>query len=225
MSSVITFRDSKPTPREMFLFFMGGILLMIYNNTALWAPLNAVTRDLYNGTLEFIYSNPSSRFAYYVGTVVADALIQMVYVGPMFIFLFIYSGAGVLNMGLVFLVILIVNIVLIAFGVMIGLIGVMFRQINSIAQILGLLFQFVAGAYFPVTIFPKPFLILALTMPFTYGYDLIRYYSFGGDFETILPVAIEWGILALFAVIYWIIARIMLTRVESYSKKNGLHLI
>ncbi len=53
--------------RDLFLFFQGGLLLLVFNGPTLWGPINAITTDLYNGTLEYLYSNPGSRYAYYIG--------------------------------------------------------------------------------------------------------------------------------------------------------------
>jgi ABC-2 type transport system permease protein len=46
----------------------------------------------------------------------------------------------------------------------------------------------IAGAYLPVTAFPKLVQYLAYPLPHTWGYDLIRYYSFEGQWQTLLPV-------------------------------------
>ena len=50
------------------------LLLLVFNGPTLWGPIQAVTSDLYNGTLEYLYSNPGSRYAYYVGTVLTEVI-------------------------------------------------------------------------------------------------------------------------------------------------------
>ena len=179
------------TGRNLFIFFQGAMLILMFNWPTLWAPINAVSNDLYNGTLEFLYSNPGSRYAYYVGTVVTEIVISLVFFLPLYVFLILYSGAEVSNMLMVLLVCIIVAITLTAMGIMIALLALLWRQVSSIANILGVLFEFLAGAYLPVTAFPQILQYVAYLLPYTWGYDLIRYYSFEGDWQTLLPVSVQ----------------------------------
>ncbi len=211
--------------RSAFIFFQGALLLYVFNGTALWTPLNAVSRDLVNGTLEYLYSNPSSRYGYFVGTVLANAIISQVLFVPLFAFLWVYTRASAASMAMVLLVCLAVLITLMAMGVLIALLGLLWRQVSSVAQVLGTLFEFLAGAYFPVTAFPPVIRYAAYALPYTWGYDLVRYYSFDGQWRTLLPVWMEWLILAAYAVIFTLLSRYMLARVERRAKQHGLHLI
>ena len=66
---------------------------------------------------------------------------------------------------------------------------------------------------------------IALIIPHTWAYDLIRYYSFDGEWQTILPVWQEWIILGLFAVFFIALSRLTIKRIERKAKESGLHLI
>jgi ABC-2 type transport system permease protein len=213
------------TGRDLFIFFQGAMLIMMFNWATLWGPINAVSNDLYNGTLEFLYSNPGSRYAYYVGTVVTEILISLVFFLPLYLFLVFYSGAKAGNMLMVLLVCIVMAITLTAMGIMIALLALLWRQVNSIASVLGMLFEFLAGAYLPVTAFPKFLQYLAYLLPYTWGYDLIRYYSFEGDWHTLLPVWQEWGVLFLYAILFTALSRYLLKKAEQRAKQNGLHVI
>ena len=211
--------------RSAFIFFQGALLLFVFNGTALWTPVNAVTRDLYNGTLEFLYSNPSSRYGYFVGTVLANAIISQVLFVPLYLFLAFYSQATAANMLMVLLVCLGVLVTLMAMGIMVALLGLLWRQVGSVAQVIGMMFEFLAGAYFPVTAFPRAVQYAAYLLPYTWGYDLVRYYSFGGRWNTIIPVWTEWLVLGAYAVLYKLLSRLLLVKAERHTKKTGLHLI
>ncbi|MHA2252022.1 MAG: ABC transporter permease [Candidatus Kariarchaeaceae archaeon] len=222
------FRDLGLNQREMFIFFLVGILIMVFSDAALWIPMNAVKTDLYNGTLEFIYSNPSNRFAYFAGTVVAGAIFRQIFVIPMLIILLLVSGTSVLNMGSMILVLLLVTLVILSFGILIGMMTVLWKETESIAGILQIFFQFIAGGFFPVQSLPVFAQWIAYALPYTYGYDLMRYYAFGGpsgSWVTYVPVWINWLALVGYAVLYYFITVYLLRRVENKSKKNGLHLI
>ena len=82
-----------------------------------------------------------------------------------------------------------------------------------------------AGAYIPISAFPQVIQYLAYFLPFTWGYDLIRYYSFAGAWTPILPVAQEWAILASMAVLFTLVSRFLLRKSELLAKKTGLNVI
>ena len=90
---------------------------------------------------------------------------------------------------------------------------------------LGILFEMLAGAYLPVSAFPKALQYLAYLLPYTWGYDLIRYYSFAGRWQTILPVWQEWAITLVYAILYTAVSRYLLGKAERLAKRSGLHVI
>ena len=230
LANITTFQGTESlgrpmTGQDLFIFFLGAMLLFVFKGTALWTPLNSVTRDLYNGTLEFLYSNPFSRYAYFAGTVICDIIVAQIVFLPLFLLLVVVSGVSIQNMLMILLVCLTVFFTLLAMGVMIALLGILWRQATSIAGVVEISFEMLSGAYFPIAAFPEAIQYFSYILPFTWAYDLIRYYTFGGEWNTILPVQQEWLVLVVFAVIYTIVSRYLLRRVERHAKKQGLHLI
>jgi ABC-2 type transport system permease protein len=213
------------TGRDLMVFFLGSLLLFTFTRSTLWGPINAVTNDLYNGTLEYLYSLPCSRYAYYVGTVVADVLVSMTVFLPLYVVLTIVAQADPVDMLMVLLACAVVLAALTAMGVMVALLALLWRQVSSIASVLGILFEMLAGAYLPVSAFPPAVQYLAYLLPYTWGYDLIRYYSFGGDWHTLLPVWQEWAILLVYAALYTMVSRYLLARAERLAKRSGLNVI
>jgi ABC-2 type transport system permease protein len=137
----------------------------------------------------------------------------------------VYAGTSLINTLLILLICATALVGLTAMGVMIALLALLWRQVNSIAQVLGMLFEFLAGAYMPVTTFPVGLQFLAYLLPYTWGYDLIRYYSFDGDWQTLRPVWQEWTILIFYALLYTLISRYLLRRAEIHAKRTGLNVI
>jgi ABC-2 type transport system permease protein len=211
--------------RDLFISFQGGLLLTVFIGVTLWGPINTIRNDLYNGTLEFLYSNPGSRYAYYVGSVLAKVIVESVLFLPLYIFLAIYSRASLPDLLMVLLTCAVILVALTAMGVMIALLALLWRQVDSIAQVLGVLFEMIGGAYLPVTAFPSFMRYLAYPLPHTWGYDLIRYYSFGGNWRTLLPVWQEWVIILAFAIGFTLISRHLLGKAEQLAKRSGLHVI
>jgi len=149
LANVVSYRTSEAqylelTGRNLFIFFQGALLLFVFNGPTLWGPINAITNDLYNGTLEFLYSNPCSRYAYYVGTVLTEVIINLVVFLPLYLFLVLYSKASIGSMLMILLACITVLIALTAMGIMIALLALLWRQVGSIAQVLGILFEMLA---------------------------------------------------------------------------------
>jgi len=128
-------------------------------------------------------------------------------------------------MALILLTCVATLVTLTAMGVTIALRALLWRQVSSIASVLGLLFEFLSGAYLPVTAFPTMVQYLAYLLPYTWGYDLIRYYSFDGNWQTLLPVWQEWVIIILYAILFTLGSRYLLGKAEQRARRSGLHLI
>ncbi len=230
LSAVISVQDAGVsgqhlTGHDLFIAFQGGLLLTAFTGVTLWGPIHAVRGDLYNGTLEFLYSNPGSRYAYYVGDVLARVIVNMVLFVPLYTFLAVSSRASLPNLLMVLLACAAILTALTAMGVMVGLLALLWRQVDSIAQVLGIMFEMIGGAYLPVTAFPRFVRCLAYPLPHTWGYDLIRYYSFEGKWQTLLPVWQEWIIVIAFAIGFTLLSRYLLGKAEQRAKRSGLHVI
>lgn len=209
---------------ETLLFYLTGFMLIVYDSVTLWTPLNSVTNDLYNGVLEYLYSSPNSRLGYFVGNIMAAAIISSVILIPLVIFLVFFYKLSLITILTMLFTLLVTLFVLVAFGVMFAMLGIMYRQVSSIAGLLNMLFQFLAGFIFPVTVMPKFVQYIAYSLPYTWGIDLIRYYTIE-NWVPLLPVAYEWTILISMGLFLWMITVRLLKSVEKHAKKNGLHLI
>jgi ABC-2 type transport system permease protein len=213
------------TGQTLYTFLLGSLVLFIFNRATLWGPINAVTNDLYNGTLEYLYSLPGSRYAYYVGVVLAEVIINQVVFIPLFLLLVFQAHVDLANVAWMLLACLLVLTALTAMGILIALLALLWRQVGSIVSVLSILFELLAGAYMPLSAFPQSIRVFSYFLPFTWGYDLLRYYSFSGRWQTVLPVWQEWAVLGVFAVVFTIVSRRLLGEAEKLAKRQGLHII
>jgi ABC-2 type transport system permease protein len=230
ISKMIAFDRSELTGVEMagdniFIFLLGGLLLFVFSQTVLEAPVKAVTDDLYNGTLEYLYITPISRQGYLMGNIAAESLVGLVIFLPVLCTLIYVGNVNLYNLSMLLCVCVVSLLTLMAFGIMLSLLALMWRQVTALITVLNIAFELLAGAYFPITAFPKIIQYLAYLLPFTWGFDLVRYYSFDGAWITIQPVYIEWLILACFGVFYTLLSMYLLKRVERSVKQKGLHLL
>ena len=211
---------------DLFLFFLGGLMLVFFTDVALWVPLNSVTRDLYNGTLEAIYFTPASRYGYFLGYILGSTIVTggILYL-PIFFILAIVSGATLTNMFFILLVSVTTIVSLIAMGVLFALTAILWKNVSGLAGLLNVVMQFLTGAFIPVSSLPEGIQLISYLLPQTYGMDLVRYYSFNGSWATFFGPIMEWAVLFLFAIVYTGIAFILLRLVERRAKTKGLHLI
>jgi len=144
---------------------------------------------------------------------------------PAFSLLYYISNASPLSMAYVLLISIITLTTLVAFGIMIALLAIIWKDVQGLVNVLGTVFLFFGGGIFPLQIFPEPIQFIALFFPYTFGFDLIRYFSFEGAWTTILPVEIEIFLLILYAIVYLLLSYYLLERASKYAKNKGLHLI
>lgn len=215
------------TNQMVFVYFLGGLLLIFFSDTAIWTPLTSVQRDLVNGTLEAVFFVPVSRYAYFVGYIVGDLLVLMVIgYAPLFIILILVAQVSFGQIISILAVTGVALVTFVAFGVMVALIGIMYKEVQGIAGLINVSFQFLTGAFIPVATFPEPIKAIVYILPHTWAYDLIRYYSYGPNtWQTLLPVWFEWVLLAAFSLAYTVVAMFLLRLVERHAKTKGLHLL
>lgn len=228
-STVVNFRNvnlfkTDPGENAMFIFFLAGMLMMFFQNTALFVPVNSVRRDLYNGALEYIYSGPQSRYAYLVGNIIADLLIRQIFMIPMLIGLIALVGISY-HIFFMIMVILVFFSVVTSVGIMVSLMAITWKQVGNLVQIFALLLQFVGGVFLPVQSFPVAIQWVAFLLPFTFAYDLLRYYTFQGNWNPLIPLHFEWLALIAYALFFYFISQYLIRKVERYAKKSGLHIL
>jgi len=209
--------------RALFAFFLSGLLLVVFIRPSLWAPMEAAAGDLQSGALEYLFATPGSRFGSLAGAVVSELALGMVAFVPMFGLLLWVARPGLAAAALLLGACLLMLVALSALGVLVALLAILWRQAGALAEVLGVAFEMLAGAYLPVHAFPAALRGLAYALPFTWGYDLVRHYAMGERWRTILPVGHEWAMIAAHAVLYTALAVHLLARAERRAKRVGLH--
>jgi len=116
-------------------------------------------------------------------------------------------------------------VLVISLGVILSMFALLFKQVENLVGIFQILFQFVGGIFIPVQSMPEYLKWVAYALPFSYAYDLIRYYSFQGNWNPILPLALEWTMLILSTMIFFALSILLLRKTEQQVRKSGLHLI
>ncbi len=213
------------TGGELFAFFLSGLLLVVFIRPSLWAPMEAAAADLQSGALEYLFATPGSRYAYFAGAVVSELALGLLGFAPLFAVLLWTARPGPAGAALMLGACAVMLVALTALGVMVALLAVLWRQAGSLAEVLGVVFEMLAGAYLPVAAFPATLRGVAYALPYTWGYDLVRHYALGERWATLLPVGQEWAMIAAHAALYTALSVYLLARAERRAKRTGLHLL
>lgn len=227
-AKVVSFRQgdflTSSVPNSMFIFFLAGLLIMFFINTAFFMPVNTIRRDLYNGTFEYLFSDPSSKYAYLLGTIIADTIMRLIFFLPLLILLLSIAHIGT-NIYPILGVISILFFLVAGLGILFSLLAVMWKEVGSLVQILGTVVQFFGGFFLPIQSFPVALQWFSYLLPFTFAIDLVRFYSFNGAWQPLLPIALQWMILVGSTIFYFILGKFLLRKTERFAKKQGLHLL
>lgn len=161
-------------------FIVVGITVNVFINTNLTDPYVRVARSYFNGTMDLFLLSPMSVYTPVLGLMaksVLDDYPRLLFVG----------GFGMIFFGAVFTFahwfpVLLFTLLLLAASFGIGLISASSFYLLNIKKgtepvqfiVHQLLATLLAGAYYPVTVLPRPLQWLACLIPHTYAFDAIR---------------------------------------------------
>ncbi len=230
----ITTSETGILSTQVFVFFAGGIALSTFSDTALWAPLGRVQQDIHYGTLEAVFVSPTSRIAYLLSPILSDSILNLLFFVPAYVIILGVHGALTNGyvIGTTLLTVLLTIISMIAFGLFFAMLAILIRRIQPIAIFLANIFQFICGAFVPVQAFIGMNKIggtilkyIAQMFPYTYCYDLFRYFMFGSEYTTLFPVWLEFVLLVVSSLLFVVFAYFLLKRVEKKAKDTGLAIL
>ena len=219
---------------DFFLFMITGALIQMSAFAATWAPLFRVEEDVHFGTIEAIFVTPASPFSYLLSTSIARGIFSFIVYFPLFMLILGFAGAftNPIIILYVLLIILLNNLLNLSVGMFFGMMTLLRRQSRFLVRVTHQLIQWLFGAYLPIqgfmvvsTGFGLAMKYIALCFPFTYIFDLLRYFTLGENYMPLLPIWKEFVILGVFIFIYLLIARFVLKYVKRKAKDRGLALL
>ncbi|NHJ06220.1 MAG: ABC transporter permease [Candidatus Heimdallarchaeota archaeon] len=219
---------------DFFLFMITGSLIQVSAFAATWGPLFRVEEDVHFGTIEAIFVTPCSSYSYLMATSIARSIFSFIIYFPAFAIILGISGAftNPIIILYVLLIILLNNLTNLSVGMFFGMITLLRRQSRFLVRVTHQLIQWLFGAYLPI----QGFMIVsrefglamkyfALAFPFTYIFDLLRYFTLGENYIPLIPIWQEFLILGVFIIVYFFVARFILVFVEKKAKERGLALL
>jgi ABC-type multidrug transport system permease subunit len=230
----ITVSETGILSTQVFVFFAGGLALGTFADTATWAPMGRVQQDIHYGTLEAVFVTPINRISYLLAPTISDSILNLLFFVPSYLIILGVHGTltNIYVVGTTVLIVLLTIVSMISFGLFFAMLAMLIRRIQPVAIFLNNIFQFVCGALIPVQAFIGMNRIggsilkyIAHLFPYTYCYDLFRYYMFGESYVTLLPVWSEFVLLFVSSLGFLAIAILLLKRVEKKAKDAGLAIL
>ena len=161
-------------------FVVVGIMVNSFINTNITDPYVRVARSYFNGTMDLFLLSPMSVYTPILGLMAKSLLDDY----PRLIFT---AGFGMLFFGAVFnfshwFAALLFTLLLLVASLGLGLISASSFYLLNIKKgtepvqfiVQQLLATLLAGAYYPVTVLPRPLQWLACLIPHTYAFDALR---------------------------------------------------
>ena len=201
-------------------FILVGSVLASYIGAVLWDMGYALKNEMDQGVLESNWLTPVPRFAFLVGQTVANLITTTIVNGGvlgMGWWLFGFRITG--NLWQALGVMLPMLLALYGFGFGFAAVVLLMRDANTLIDISDYLLSLFSGSQFPVQALPALLLPLALALPLTYGFDLVR--GLLRQSETLLPIPYEVAILLLFMLVTVPGGYLIFRRVERRIKQLG----
>ncbi|MHA1712736.1 MAG: ABC transporter permease [Candidatus Ranarchaeia archaeon] len=211
-------------------FMFLGIAFVPFINVGLWESSVTLASDMELGKLEYTFTCPISRYWFVMGNTLGVAATNAILFAPMFSLAVIFAGLTFTLTELALGLLAIGLSVLVQIGTIFSSLVLRYRKVSSIFGILSLIFQFLAGTYVPIQTFPFPLRIIALTLPNSFGIDLLRVHLMGttpmlSEYipNRLLAIITQWVILVVELLIFVVLAKIALIKGEKAGLEQGFY--
>ena len=222
------------TKTQIIIFIFSGVLLNTFSSAAIWAPMGRVTSDIHLGTLEAVFVSPTSRLAYLIAPTIALSILHLLFFIPAYIVVMAINGTltNLVVISTTLLIVLLTVVSMVSFGIFFAMISMLIRKPQPIVLFLQMIFQYLCGVYVPVQsftyihgLFGMILKYFAMIFPYTYCYDLFRYFTFRGSYQTLLPIWAEFLFLGITSIFFIVLANFLLKKAEKKAKKGGLSIL
>ena len=219
---------------QVFIFYASGIALSTFSGAAIWSPMSRIQEDIHFGTLEAVFVTPANRIAYLLSATFSETIINFLFFLPTYLIILGINGSLVSfrAIGFTLLVVFLTISSMLGFGLFFAMLAILVRRAQPIAVVINNIFRFHCGAFVPVQAFLGYNRTLGLILkniaqlfPYTYCYDLFRYYLFGSAYNLLLPIWLEYLLLFVTSLAFVILAFLLLRLVEKRAKENGLSIL
>ena len=163
-----------------YQYFYWGMIGWSIISTSLWGFGMSLRREQQMGTLEYLYITNTNRIILQIGDTLRRLLmsiIELVYMAVIIQALF-NTPIYINNPIMVLISFLGSYLICMGFGILYGAITLEIKNPGPLINILQFILLGLSGAFYSVMKLPPIIQLIALIIPFTYSFDIIRYYAF-----------------------------------------------
>ncbi len=201
-------------------FLMVGGIVSSYLSAVFWGMGFALKNEMDTGVLESNWLTPVPPIVQLIGRSlfnVAHTLVNTLVIAIAVYLLFGFELAGRVLPAIVTLVPLL--IALYGFGLGLAALVLVSNNANTFVDIGNFLIGMLAGTNFPVTVLPRPLMIISLALPITYAYDVFRGLLLGT--RTLMPIPHEQALLTALILVTVVPGYFVFTRIERWCRELG----
>ena len=178
-------------------FILVGSILSSYISSVFWGMGYALKTEMDEGVMESNWLTPVPRFAFLIGQTITNLITTtVVNVGILALGWWLFGFTITGSVWQAILVVLPMLLALYGFGFAFATLVLLIRDANMLVDVSDYVVTLLSGSQFPVQVLPGFLLPIALALPLTYGFDVVRGILIQS--KTLLPISYEIGILLLF---------------------------
>jgi ABC-2 type transport system permease protein len=187
-----------------FLFL--GMLALTLASAGFWGVAFSIKLELDAGTLEPAWLTPTRRETFVVGLTAAGLVIATVTTIILVLIGIWIFGAGIApRIAIAVPVLALTAVGVLGIGYLVGAVVLRMRDANFFVDAADFIFVALSGAAFPIVVLPEAVRWISYLLPTTYALDLMRGAALGT--RPLLPVPVEWILLAVTSVALLVIGR------------------
>ena len=197
-----------------------GMLALTLAGAGFWGVAFSIKMELDAGTLEPAWLTPTRRETFVVGMTLGALIVAIATtVILVLIGIWLFGAALAPRLAIAVPILAIASVGVLGIGYLIGAIVLRMKDANFFVDAADFIFVVLSGAAFPIVVLPDVVEWVSYLLPTTHALDLMRVSALGT--EPLLPLAVEWGLLAVTSVALLALGRWAWMRTEARLRRLG----
>jgi ABC-2 type transport system permease protein len=197
-----------------------GMLALNLASAGFWGVAFSIRMELDAGTLEPGWLTPTRRETFILGMAGAALLVAVVSTAILVVIgIWLFGAELAPRLAIALPVLAIASVGVLGIGYLVGAVVLRMREANFFVDAADFIFVALSGAAFPILVLPDPVRWISYLLPTTHALDLMRVAAL--DTPPLLPLAVEWLMLAVTSVSLLLIGRATWLRTEHRLRVRG----